>query len=261
MVETALYVLISVTIASLVSLVGAVSLVISKSGLNKILLIMVSLSAGTLFGGAFLHLLPKIVEKLGFTLPVSLLVLGGIISFFLLESILHQHLCEIPLPRQYPLLHEPHKHKPHKHKIGILNLVGDGVHNFIDGLVIAGAYLISIPTGIATTIAVILHEVPQELADFGVLIYSGFSKAKALFFNFLSAATAILGALVGLILGSRGEMFALYLLPFAAGIFIYIAGANLIPELHKQCGWKESFWHLLSFLLGIAIMIGLLFLE
>ena len=216
---------------------------------------LVSLSAGTLFGGAFLHLLPETVSELGFTLPVSLLVLGGIISFFILESMIHQHKCEIPHQHKYPLVHEPHKHS-----IGIMSLVGDGVHNFIDGLIIAVSYIISVPVGIATTIAVVLHEVPQELADFGVLLYAGYSKKRALLLNFFSATIAILGAVVGLILGSNGEKFALYILPFAAGSFLYIAAVNLIPELHKHCGFKDSLQHLIALLVGIGLMVGLKFL-
>lgn len=260
MVLTSVYIIISVIVVSLVSFVGAISLVLSKKNLSEVLLILVSLSAGTLLGGALLHLLPEAVEKLGFNLPVSLLTLAGMIAFFILESVLHQRVCEIPQAQmhshRYPLVHDLHKHR-----IGILNLAGDALHNFVDGLVIAGSYLVSIPLGIATTIAVVLHEVPQELADFGVLLYSGFSKGKALLFNFLSAATAIIGAVIGIILGSDGKMFSLYILPFAAGGFLYIAGVNLIPELHKQCGWKKSIVHLAALLLGIALMAVIMFLE
>jgi len=255
MALTTLYIIISVILVSLVSLVGAISLVISKKDLSKYLLILVSLSAGTLFGGAFLHLLPEAVNELGFTLPVSLLVLGGIVAFFILESVIHQHKCEIPHEEKYPLVKEPHKQY-----IGLMNLVGDGLHNFIDGLIIAGSYLISIPLGIATTVAVVLHEVPQELADFGVLLYAGYSKKKALLFNFLSAAIAIFGAIIGIVLGSSGDKFVLYILPFAAGSFLYIAGANLIPELHKHCGWKDSLKHFLALMAGLGLMVGLKFI-
>ena len=134
------------------------------------------------------------------------------------------------------------------------------MHNFLDGLIIAGSYLVSIPAGIATTIAVILHEVPQEIADFGVLLYSGLSKTRALLLNFLSATVAIFGAVIGLIIGSGSQDFILSLLPFAAGGFIYIAGSNLIPELHKEYNLKDSFLHLFALILGIGIMVALLFL-
>ncbi len=141
-----------------------------------------------------------------------------------------------------------------------MNLVGDGLHNFADGLIIAASYFVNIPVGIATSIAVIMHEVPQELADFGVLLYAGFSTRKAIFFNFLSAALAIVGAVAGIVLGNRVEGFVGLILPFAAGGFIYIAGSNLIPELHKECDWKNSFWHILAFLLGIGIMVALTYM-
>lgn len=248
------YTIISVIIVSLFSLVGIFTLALRRNMLEGLLLILVSLSAGTLFGGAFLHLLPEAVERSGFTLQISLTVLAGIIVFFIVEKIIHLHGCHVPHEHRSPLLHEPHKHH-----LGMMNLFGDGLHNFIDGLIIAAAYLVSIPIGIAATIAVIMHEVPQEIADFGVLLYAGFTKTKALMFNLMSAAVAILGAIVGLILGTQGESFALLMLPFAAGGFIYIAGSNLIPELHKSCSLKNSFLHLAALLVGIGIMVLLLF--
>lgn len=251
-----LYILVSVILVSLVSFVGIVSLLLSKKNLNRILLILVSLSAGTLLGGAFLHLLPESVEGSGFSLSVSSLVLIGIIVFFIIEKFIHLNRCESPHLHKYPLVH-----KEHKHHLGLINLIGDGIHNFVDGLVIAGAYIVSVPIGVATTIAVILHEVPQELADFGVLLYAGFTKKKAILFNFLSAAIAILGAIVGILLGAKGEMFAKLILPFAAGGFIYIAGSNLIPELHKKCGLKESMLHIMSIIIGMFFMAVLLFLH
>jgi len=257
MANIVVYTLLAVFIVSLISFVGVFSLALQRKTLNKILLTLVSLSAGTLFGGALLHLLPEAVEANGFTITISLSVLAGIIVFFIIEKVVHSHIhkCE------HKHHHHGLTHEPHKHHIGVMNLVGDGLHNFVDGLIIAGAFLVNIHLGIITTIAVILHEVPQELADFGVLVYSGFSRVKALMFNFLSAAIAIVGALVGLSLGARGEMFVQFILPFAAGGFIYIAGSNLIPELHKKCGLKDTISHLLAMLVGIGIMVALLFLE
>lgn len=260
MVLSSIYAIISVIIVSLVSVVGVLTLAIGEKKLHKVLLILVSLSAGTLMGGAFLHLLPEVVRERGFTLAVSFSALGGVLVFFLLEKWIHAHNCET-MPHEHSALHHgPHMHA-HKQHIGVLTLFGDGLHNLLDGLVIAGAYLVSVPTGVATTLAVVLHEVPQEIADFGVLLYSGFSKWKALFYNFLSAATAIIGAVIGLVLGARSETFTLFILPFAAGGFIYIAGSTLIPELHKECGWKESIWHIGAFIFGIALMWGILLLE
>jgi len=259
MVARAVYTIVSVIIVSLVSFIGIVSLLLKKKDLSKILLILVSLSAGTLLGGAFLHLLPEAVEEQGFGLPVSLSALAGVLVFFVLEKWIHMQRCEAPqahTSHAYPLLHETHKHH-----LGILTLVGDGMHNFLDGLVIAGSYLVSVPVGIATTIAVVLHEIPQEIADFGVLLYGGFSIKKALLFNFFSAALAILGALIGLLAVSVIDGLMVWILPFTAGGFIYIAGADLLPELHKECRTKDSILHLFALMLGIGIMVGLKIAE
>jgi zinc and cadmium transporter len=259
MVGVTFYTIISVVIVSLVSLIGIFSIFLKLQKSKRFLLVLVSLSAGTLFGGAFLHLLPEAVEEMGFTLELSLVLLGGVIVFFILEKFIHWRHC-----------HHHVKHtKKHDHKhldvkksaIAPLNLMGDAMHNLLDGLVIAGSYLVSIPAGIATTIAVVLHEVPQEMADFGVLLYSGYSKRKAIFLNLATGAVAIIGAIIGLTLGKNSETFVNLILPFAAGGFLYIAGSNLIPELHKKCSLRDSFWHLLAMLVGIGIMIALRFLE
>jgi len=250
------YALISVVIVSLVSFVGVISLSFRKRNLNKYLLILVSLSAGTLFGGALFHLLPESVdEQGGFTLFISLMALLGIIVFFVVEKFVHWHHSR----KQKDHLHE-HLHS-HAYHLAPVNLMGDALHNFIDGLVIAGSYFISVPVGVAATIAVVLHEIPQEIADFGVLLYSGLPRWKAILFNFLSALVAVLGAIVGITLGARSEVFLSGVIPFAAGGFIYIAGSNLIPELHKECGFKESMFHLVALLAGLGIMFGLLFLK
>ena len=252
MVSTAIYTILSVVIVSLVSLIGVFSLSFYKKFLKKAMILMVSLSAGTLFGGAFLHLLPEAVEEVGFSIEISLIVLAGIIVFFILEKIIHMH---------HHHHEDPHIHHHRPKPVGILNLVGDGVHNFLDGLIIAAAFLISLPAGIATTIAVFLHEIPQEIADYGVLIYAGFTRNQALLFNLLSGGVAIIGAIVGLSFAGHADKFLQFTIPFAAGGFIYIAGSNLIPELHKHSRLKESLQHLFFMLLGIVLMYGLLFIE
>ena len=256
MVHTVLYTLISVIIVSLVSFVGVFTLAFKDKSLDKFLMVLVSISAGTLLGGAFLHLLPEAVEKAGgFTIQISLLVLLGVLLFFILEKFIH-HKHEHTHGAQMSHRHIDH----HPKHIAPINLMGDALHNLLDGLVIAGSYLVSIPAGIATTVAVIFHEVPQEIADFGVLVYSGMSRKKALFYNFLSAAVAIIGAIIGLLLGTRIEIFVSIVIPIAAGGFIYIAGANLIPELHKDCKFIDSFWHFLAMFGGIALMYVLLYI-
>ena len=154
--------------------------------------------------------------------------------------------------------------KQHPHHFAIMNLVGDAMHNFIDGLIIAGSYFVSIPVGIATTTAVLFHEIPHETGNFAVLIYGGFTKLKALFFNFLTALTALLGAIVGVLLSNSASSFA-FIVPFAAGNLIYIAGSDLVPELHKgtceDFSIKKSSFQLLAILIGIGLMMLLLLLE
>lgn len=151
--------------------------------------------------------------------------------------------------------------KNHKHPVAIMNLIGDGVHNLMDGIIIGASYLASIPVGIATTIAVLLHEIPQEIADFGVLIHGGFTKKKALFFNFLFALTSVVGVIITLIIGSRVMDITHFLIPFTAGGFIYIASSDLIPEMHKETTLKKSVIQLLFFTLGILVMLALTLLE
>ena len=242
------YSLVSVFIVSLLSFVGILTLSFKAKKLKNILIYMISFSAGALLGNAFLHLLPEVVEEVGFQFYISLYVLTGIAFSFVVEKVIHWRHCHIP--------HE----KGHHHPFALMNLFGDGVHNFIDGLIIGASYLVSIPVGIATTIAIILHEIPQEIADFGVLLHGGFTKAKALLVNFLTALTAVLGTVVALILGGTVQNITVFLVPFAAGGFIYIASADLIPELHKEVKVGKSLLQFLAFVLGVLVMLALLLL-
>lgn len=243
-----LYSLISVIVVSLISLIGVVTLAMNPEKLKRILIYLVSFATGGLFGGAFIHLLPEATEKNGFTLEVSLYVLIGIISAFIIEKFICWRHCHQPTTKDHP------------HPFAVMNLVGDCVHNFIDGLIIGGSYLVSIPVGIATTIAVILHEVPQEIGDFGVLLHGGFTRRRALFLNFITALTAVLGTVVSLSFASTGNITG-FLVPFAAGNFIYIAGSDLIPELKKDFAFGKSFFQLLAILFGIGLMLLLTFLN
>ena len=209
-----------------------------------------SFSAGALLGDVFIHLLPGIVEESGFGLSISLYILLGILFSFSVEKIVNWRHCHHPTTKEHP------------HPFAIMNLVGDFLHNFIDGLIIGASYMISIPIGIATTIAVILHEIPQEIGDFGVLIHGGFSRNRALFFNFITALSAVLGALISMVLAANIEGSLMFLIPFAAGNFLYIAGSDLIPELNKyQFTTKGSILQLSAIILGIMIMVSLLLLE
>ena len=240
----------SVIVVSIISLVGILTLWVKEQNLKKILLHLVSFSAGALFGDVFIHLIPEVMEKTGFGLTLSILILFGILFSFVIERILQWRHCHIPTSSEHP------------HSYAYMNLFGDAIHNFLDGLIIGGAYIISIPVGIATTLAVVLHEIPQELGDFGVLIYGGFNKKRALWFNFLIALTAVLGAFIALFIGTALEGFIPLLMAFAAGNFIYIAGSDLIPELRKhEPNLKESGFQIALISLGIAIMLLILLLE
>jgi len=244
-----LYTLISVLIISAISLIGIFTLSIKTEKLTKGLIYTIAFSAGTLLGDAFIHLIPEAVEESGFNLLISSYILTGIGFSFVVEKIIHWRHCHHPTTKTHP------------HPLTAMNLVGDSIHNFIDGIIIAASYLISIPIGIATTIAVVFHEIPQEISDFGVLIYGGYSKNKALLMNFLIALTAVIGAVITLIIGMQSESLIIFLIPFAAGNFIYIATADLIPELHKSVALKQSLLQLILFIIGILVMAALLWLE
>jgi zinc and cadmium transporter len=247
--NTELAIILSVLIVSLISIIGIFFIFLKKDKLNNLILFFVSLSVGSLLGGAFLHLIPEAFGEGGFSLKVSFLILGGIIIFFIIENFIHWRHCH------------NQDCDEHQHHLGTMNMIGDGIHNFIDGLVIAAAYFVSLPVGIATTLAVIIHEIPQEIGDFGVLLYSGFSKRKALIFNFLSALTALIGAIVGILFSQHSQSFSLIVIPIAAGGFLYIAGSDLIPEMHKNQKNKLPLKNLIGIILGILIMYGLTFLK
>jgi len=244
-----MYIILSVLIVSLISVIGVLFIFLKKNTLNNLLIFLVSLSVGSLLGGAFLHLIPEAIGKGGFSLKVSFLILLGIIIFFIIENFIHWRHCHIPTSKDHP------------HHLGAMNLIGDGIHNLIDGLVIAASYFVSLPVGIATTLAVIIHEIPQEIGDFGVLLYAGFSKRKALFFNFLSALMAMIGAIIGILFSKNSEAFVSIIIPIAAGGFLYIAGSDLIPEIHKNQEKGFPLKNLIGILLGIFMMYLLTLLE
>jgi len=244
-----IYAFVSVVVVSLLSLVGIVTLSIQKKYIRRIIIYLVSFAVGALFGDALVHLLPEAFESIESSLTVSLLVLAGIVIFFVLEKFVCWRHCHII------------ESEKHYHPIIVMNLVGDFIHNFLDGVIIGASYVVSIPLGLATTVAVILHEIPQEIGDFGVLLHGGMSVKKALLYNFLSALAALLGLFLVFALGSLASSFSVYLLPVAAGGFLYIAGSDLIPELKHETKIAASVGQLLAILLGIGLMIGLLFLE
>lgn len=243
------YSLVSVVIVSLISLVGVFTLAMRREKLGEILLILVSFAVGGLFGDAFIHLIPEAFENFGNKLTVSLLIIAGILLFFVLEKFIRWRHCHMPTSENHP------------HPVVFMNLIGDGVHNTLDGMIIAASYMISLPIGLATTLAVILHEIPQEIGDFGVLVHGGLKVRQALLLNFASALMAILGALISLTVGPYVKDYAIFLAPITAGGFIYMAGSDLIPTLHDQSDPKESTKQFLAIIFGLLIMVLLLFIA
>jgi len=242
-----LYSIISVLIVSLISFSGALTLAIKKEKLKDLLIYFVSFSAGALLGDVFIHLLPEVVGEYSHSISlIFIYVLVGILTSFILEKIICWRHCHLPIT------------KNHIHNFAWMNLWGDFFHNFIDGLTIAASYLLNTGAGIATTLAVAFHEIPQEIGDFGVLLHGGFKVKKALFLNFLTALSAFIGAIVSLLLNNKIEHLTLFLVPFAAGNFIYIASSDLIPELHKETEIKKGLIQTITFLLGVLVMYGLL---
>lgn len=235
------WIILMTMINGFLALAGVFSFFISKRSLNKILLFLVSFATGTLLGGAFFHLIPEAFEELKL-LKTFLFVLLGFFLFFLIEKFLYWHHC----------------HKTggcERHPFTYLILFGDGIHNFIDGLIIASSFFVSIPFGIITSIIIMTHELPQEIGDFGVLIYGGFTRAKALFYNFLSQLTSVLGGILGFYFLQLHEG-AVILLPFAAGGFIYIAVMDLIPEIFKEKNLVKMIGNLIAIVLGLLLLIS-----
>lgn len=244
--QTLSYIIISILVVSLSSFIGAAALAFKPKQLHSIILTLVALAAGTMLGGAFLHLLPEAAEHMS-SERLFITVLGSFLFFFILEKVLHWRHC--------------HDVDCHTHTFGTMSLVGDAFHNFLDGTIIAAAYLADIRLGIVTTVAVLIHEIPQELGDFGVLLRAKYSVKQALLANFCVALTAVLGGIVGYFLINQVEAFSYWLLPVSAGGFLYIAATDLLPELREEKSVRNSVGHLLVFLLGVVVMYLLLFLE
>ncbi len=248
------YSLVSVVVVSAVSLVGVFTLSLRRERLRKLTVILVSFAVGALMGDALIHLIPQAYGELGLTLGVSLFVLLGMLLFFLLEKFLrwrHCHDTECAWHMGDAVKGEGGR----VHPVVVMNLIGDAVHNCIDGMVIAASYLVSVPLGVATTVAVVGHEIPQEIGDFGVLVHGGLPIRRALAFNFLSSLAALLGAVLSLVVGPHVKDYAPYLVPLTAGGFLYIAGSDLIPELQHDVGLGKSAAQLVAVLAGVGVMV------
>lgn len=237
--STLAWILVSGVLMSAIALVGAVTLVLPRQRLQRILMPLVALAAGTLLGGGLFHMIPGALVAGGSVRSVFLWVLVGFSSFLALEQFLHWHHC--------------HRGESGcQHPIGYLILLGDGLHNFMGGLAVAGAFLVDVRVGIVAWIAAAAHEVPQELGDFGILVYSGWSRRRALLFNVLSALTFLLGGIVAYLASFKADVT--FLLPLAAGNFIYIAASDLVPEVNKPRDLWHGAVHLACFLGGALVL-------
>lgn len=248
MISVYLYSFASVIVVSLISLVGLFTLSIKEDILKKYVFVFVSLAVGALLGDAFIHLIPESYKDISDGNMVAGLVISGVLLFFIIEKFLHWH-------------HHEYDGDSHIHPVGKLVLFSDAIHNMIDGIIIGVSFMADTHLGIATTIAVILHEIPQEIGDFGVLIHSGYTKARALVLNFYSALLALLGLVIAFVIGEYGQVISTWFLPIAAGGFIYIAVADLIPELHKSMKKGHSLIQIFAVILGVLSMAALIYLE
>ncbi len=220
---------------------GAVTLWMNEKTFRKAIFFLVAFSAGSLFSGALFHLAAESLETLNEQI-VFLLMISGFSLFFIVERFLWWHHC--------------HEGECDVHPVSYLVLIGDSIHNFIDGAVIAASFFVGIHFGILTTVLVLIHELPQELGDFAILIHGGFSKSKALFFNFLSQLTCVLGGILTYYIGAISG-HTMFLLPFAAGGFLYISASDLVPELHREPNRARSLGSFVFFLAGVLTMICL----
>lgn len=232
------YIILFTTIGSILSLAGSLLLLTKKTFTENFSNLLVSFAAGVLLAVAFFDLIPEAMHEAGENEFMSF-VLFGFILFFLAERFIR-------------IFHHHHEHgdKPSTYLV----LIGDGVHNFIDGVVITASFLTSIPLGITTSIAVAAHEIPQEIADMGILLANGLSKKKALFFNFLSALTAILGAIIAYFFADFIQQNVYIFLALTAGFFIYISASDLIPSLHEKLT-NNKLLNTFVFLLGVTLVI------
>jgi zinc and cadmium transporter len=229
---------------SALALVGTITVWMPAPTLARLLLPTVGLAAGSLLGGAFFHMLPESVDAIGNGLGVYLALVAGFLVFFVLEQFLHWHHCH----------RVEHVECVERRPLGYLILLADGLHNLIGGLAVGGAFLVDIRVGIVTWLVAAAHEVPQELGDFGVLVHSGWERRSALAWNFASAVTFLVGALIAYAISDHVEVA--YLLPFAAGNFVYIAAADLLPEVTSEERTRDKLETSAAFVVGLAMLLA-----
>jgi zinc and cadmium transporter len=229
-------------VMSAIALVGSVTLLLKERTLQAVILPLVAFAAGSLLGGAFFHMLPSAIQRMGSPLTIFVWVAAGFVLLFAVEEFLHWHHC--------------HRASADcKQPLSYLILIGDGLHNFLGGLAIAGAFLTDIRLGVTAWLAAAAHEVPQELGDFGVLIHGGWSKPKALVFNVISGLTFLLGGVLAYLASLQVDVF--FLVPFAAGNFIYIGASDLVPEVNKHRSMRRNILHLGAFVAGLSLLLVL----
>jgi zinc and cadmium transporter len=222
----------------MLALAGGLTVILPERVFQRLVLPLVSVAAGSLLGGALFHLLPAAVGATGNAVSVYAWVAAGVLAFLVLEQYLHWHHCHRPVTA----------HRP----VGYLVLIADGVHNLIGGLAIGAAFVADLRLGAVTWLVAAAHEIPQELGDFGILVHSGWTKAHALTWNLASAATVLVGALTAYLMADRIDV--MMLVPFAAGNFIYIALADLVPELTTLPAAHDKAIHTVGFATGLALL-------
>ncbi len=248
-------ILLATLIVSFFSLSGILALSLREDTLHKILFFLIAFSAGTILGAALFDLLPEAIEHLEESI-VFLYIASGFVAFYFLERFIYWY----------------HGHGHHEDLLefseeqrtkgfAYLNVLGDGIHNFIDGMIIAASFNADFSVGIATTIAVIFHELPQEMGDYGVLVYAGFNRARALLLNFGAALSVVLGGLFAIFFLEAVEALSGTLIAFSAGAFLYLSASELVPELQKEEDFWRSLMQFVIFLLGLIVIwyLGILF--
>lgn len=238
--STLAWIIVGGVLMSAIAMVGSVTLFLKPETLNRLLLPLVAFAAGSLIGGAFFHMIPAALDGHDNSLGIGIAVVAGFTTFFVLEQLLHWHHCH-------------RAQSDCKQPLTYLILIGDALHNFLGGLAIAGTFLIDIRLGITSWLAAAAHEIPQELGDFGVLVHGGWSRRRALLFNVLSGLTFLVGGLLAYGLSFRMDVS--WLIPFAAGNFLYIGASDLVPEVNKHHDLKANSIHLLAFVLGLALLL------
>ena len=257
MVSTEFTIILATLTVSLFSLSGIIALSLNHETLHKILFFLIAFSAGTILGASFFDLLPEAVELMPESV-VFIYIAFGYVSFYILERFIywyhgHGHHSDI----------EEHEEERATMGFAYLNILGDGIHNFIDGMIIATSFTVDFSVGIATTMAVIFHELPQEMGDYGVLVYAGFDRMRALLLNFAAALSVVVGGFAGIFFLGAIDALSGVLISFSAGAFIYLSASELIPELQKEENFWKSLIQFVVFLLGLAVIwsLGLIFHE